>query len=62
MEMVSAIGKLIHTPLCPKNTGKKYIIAKDGQPGPVTTQLYNHWRAIQLGDEPDVHNWVTILD
>lgn len=42
--------------------GKKYIIAKDGQPGPITTQLYNHLRAIQLGDEPDTHKWVTILD
>ena len=41
--------------------GKKYVIAKDGQPGPVTTKLYNHLRAIQLGDEPDTHNWVTIL-
>ena len=41
--------------------GKKYVIAKDGQPGPVTTKLYNHMRAIQLGDEPDTHNWVTIL-
>ena len=41
--------------------GKKYVIAKDGQPGPVTTKLYNHLRAIQLGDEPDTHYWVTIL-
>lgn len=41
--------------------GKKYVIAKDGQPGPVTTKLYNHLRAIQLGDEPDTHNWVTTL-
>ena len=41
--------------------GKKYVIAKDGQPGPVTTKLYNHLRAIQLGDEPNTHNWVTIL-
>lgn len=41
--------------------GKKYVIAKDGQPGPVTTMLYNRLRAIQLGDEPDTHNWVTVL-
>ncbi|MDD2961251.1 MAG: branched-chain amino acid aminotransferase [Muribaculaceae bacterium] len=44
------------------DTGKKYIISKDGEPGAVTTQLYNHLRAIQLGDEEDTHNWVTILD
>lgn len=44
------------------DTGKKYIISKDGEPGPVTTMLYNSLRAIQLGDEEDTHNWVTILD
>ncbi len=41
---------------------KKYVISKDGNPGPVTTKLYNHLRAIQLGDEPDTHGWVTVLD
>lgn len=44
------------------DTGKKYIISKDGNPGKVTTELYNHLRAIQLGDEEDVHGWVTVLD
>ena len=42
--------------------GKSYVIAKDGKPGPVCTKLYNKLRAIQYGDEPDVHNWVTIID
>ncbi|MCH4156523.1 MAG: branched-chain amino acid aminotransferase [Muribaculaceae bacterium] len=42
--------------------GKKYVISKDGNPGPVTTKLYNHLRAIQLGDEEDKHGWVTVLD
>ncbi len=41
---------------------KKYIFTTDGTPGAVTTQLYNHLRAIQLGDEPDTHNWVSIID
>ena len=41
---------------------KSYVIAKDGKPGPVCTKLYNKLRAIQYGDEPDTHNWVTILD
>ncbi|MDE6085463.1 MAG: branched-chain amino acid aminotransferase [Muribaculaceae bacterium] len=40
----------------------KYIVAKDGQPGPVVTALYNHLRAIQLGDEPDTHGWNTIVE
>ncbi len=29
--------------------------------GPVSTKLYNHLRAIQYGDEPDTHGWVTVL-
>lgn len=44
------------------DTGKKYVIARDGQPGPVTTALYNRLRAIQLGDEEDVHGWNTVID
>lgn len=42
--------------------GKSYIFSKDGQAGPVSTKLYEKLRAIQCGDEPDTHNWVTILD
>ena len=44
------------------DNGKSYIMSKDGNPGPWTTKLYNTLRAIQLGDEPDVHNWVTVID
>lgn len=44
------------------DTGKKYIIARDGKPGPITTKLYNQLRAIQLGEEPDVHGWNTVMD
>lgn len=40
----------------------KYIIAKDRQPGPVTTELYNRLRAIQLGEIEDVHGWNTIVE
>ena len=43
------------------DTGKKYIIAKDGQPGPITTELYNRLRAIQYGEAEDTHGWNTIL-
>jgi len=38
-----------------------YVIG-DGTPGPVSTKLYEHLTAIQLGDEPDQHGWVTIVD
>lgn len=41
---------------------KSYVISKDGNAGPISTKLYNKLRAIQLGDEPDTHGWVTILD
>ncbi len=41
---------------------KSYVIAKEGKPGPICTKLYNKLRAIQYGDEQDVHGWVTILD
>ena len=44
------------------DTGKKYVRAKDGQPGPVTTALYNRLRAIQNGDEADPYGWVTIVE
>jgi branched-chain amino acid aminotransferase len=42
--------------------GKTYEYCKDGKPGPVCTALYNKLRAIQYGDEPDTHGWVTIID
>ena len=41
---------------------KSYVISKDGKPGPVCTRLYNKLRAIQYGDEPDTHGWVTVLE
>lgn len=43
------------------DTGKKYVIAKDGKPGPVTTKLYNMLRGIQLGEVEDKHGWNTVL-
>lgn len=44
------------------DTGVKYVVAKDGKPGPVTTQLYNALRAIQYGEMEDVHGWNTIIE
>lgn len=40
----------------------KYVVAKDGKPGPVVTALYNHLRGIQLGEEEDIYGWNTIID
>lgn len=39
-----------------------YVISKDGKPGPVCTRLYHKLRAIQLGEEEDIHGWNTVLD
>ncbi|MDE6109913.1 MAG: branched-chain amino acid aminotransferase [Muribaculaceae bacterium] len=44
------------------DTGKQYVISKDGKPGPVTTALYHKLNAIRLGEEPDVHGWNTIVE
>lgn len=41
---------------------KTYEYSKDGKPGPVCSEFYRRLRAIQYGDEPDVHNWVSIID
>lgn len=40
---------------------KTYIFSKDGKAGRISEKLYTKLRAIQYGDEPDIHNWVTIL-
>ena len=42
--------------------GKSYVFSKDGRPGPVCERLYNKLRAIQYGDEPDTHGWITSVD
>lgn len=44
------------------DNGTKYVILKDGKIGPMVMSLYNKLRAIQYGDEEDVHGWVTIID
>ena len=36
-----------------------YVFSKDGQPGPICDKLYHKLIAIQYGDEPDNHGWVT---
>lgn len=44
------------------DTGKKYVIAPDRKPGPVTTALYNKLNGIRLGTEPDPYGWNTVID
>lgn len=41
---------------------KSYVISKDGKPGPWSEKLYTHLRAIQYGQEPDKHGWITVIE
>lgn len=43
------------------DTGDKYVVSKDGNAGPVVTELYTRLRGIQYGELPDIHNWNTIV-
>ena len=45
-----------------EKSGKVFEYCKDGNPGPISTKLYNKLRAIQYGDEEDEYGWVTIVD
>ncbi len=40
----------------------EYIFSEDGKPGPISEKLYHTLRAIQYGDAPDTHGWVTIVE
>jgi len=44
------------------DNNQSFTYTKDGNPGPISTKLYNKLRAIQSGDEPDTHGWITILE
>lgn len=44
------------------DTGMKYIISRDGQPGPITTKLYKGLQAVQLGEVDDIHGWNTVIE
>ena len=41
---------------------RDYVISADRKPGPICTALYNKLNAIRLGEEPDTHNWNTIVE
>ena len=55
--VISPIGKIADP-----DKDKVYVISKDGQPGPVSTKLYEKLIAIQYGDEEDRFNWVEFVD
>ena len=44
------------------DSGEKYVISTDGEPGPVSTALYNTLRGIQYGEAEDTHGWTEVID
>ena len=42
-------------------TGKSYVISKDGKPGPLSKRLYDTLRGIQYGEIEDKHGWTTVV-
>ncbi|MBE6314726.1 MAG: branched-chain amino acid aminotransferase [Bacteroidales bacterium] len=40
----------------------KYTLAKDGNPGEMTTKLYKHLRGIQDGEIEDIHGWCDFVE
>ncbi len=44
------------------DNGITYEYCKDGNPGPISVKLYNKLVAIQYGDEPDLFDWIEIID
>lgn len=44
------------------DTGVSYKFGEEGVAGPMTTALYNKLRAIQYGEEPDIHGWCEIIE
>jgi len=54
--IISPIGSIVD-----RETGNTFTFSKDGKAGPWSTRLYQKLQAIQYGDEPDTHGWVTVL-
>ncbi len=44
------------------DNGTSFVYSKDGEPGPVSKNLYQKLRAIQYGDDVDPYGWITIVD
>jgi len=53
------------SPICAivdRDTGKIYRYCKDGKAGPLSEKLFKKLRAIQEGLEPDIHQWMTVVE
>lgn len=54
--IISPIGKVADP-----DTNTFYTISKTGEPGPISTKLYQRLLSIQYGDEKDKFGWVEII-
>lgn len=55
--VITPIGKIVDP-----DRNITYEYCKDGNPGPVTTKLYNKLVAIQNGELPDEFGWMTVVE
>lgn len=55
--VISPIGRIDDV-----QSGKSYVISKDGKPGPLSAKLYKLYRDVQYGIVPDTHGWTTVID
>lgn len=55
--VISPVGKIYDEGL-----DETYVLSKDGNPGPISTKLYERLYGIQTGDIEDTHGWVTIVE
>lgn len=54
--VISPVNKIFD-----EKTGKVLEFCKDGKPGEISVKLYEKLRAIQYGDEKDIHGWITFV-
>lgn len=54
--VISPVGSVVDL-----DNDHRYVIAKDGKPGPVCTALYERLNAIRLGECEDTYGWNTVL-
>ncbi len=55
--VISPIGKIVDSMM-----GQTYVYSKDGNPGPISTKLYEKLLGIQTGDIPDTFGWTEIVE
>lgn len=60
--VITPVYRIVDKPsLCSENITEEYIYAPPGKCGRISIEMYRHLRAIQDGDEADIHRWCLIL-